>query len=444
MALQREIINQLRLIVGEGNIFTDVFDLEAYSFDSSMYTGLPDVVVLPESVQQVVGVVNLAGQYRVPLMARGAGTCLSGGAVPIHGGIVLGLTKMNKVLELDLDHERIVVETGTVNLAVQKLVKQHGYLFAPDPASMKASTIGGNIAENAGGMHCVKYGNIREHILGLEVVLANGEVILTGEMDREYASPDLTSLFCGSEGTLGIITKAMLRLTLVSEKIGTLLAVFENLDDAGNAVSQILANGLLPSSLEVMNEVITKALIKYMNVDLSPNGEVTLLVEVEGYAVELEAQMAIVRDSFIANHAITFRSAKDQAERAKLWEARQGINGIFGQLGSAQLVQDPSVPVDKIGEMMRETAKIGKKYGVIICQTCHAGDGNLQPAIMYDAKSEKQHKMAEQASDEILKIAIGLGGSVSGEHGIGIENCDLCLSSLIKQNWFSWKSLSEC
>lgn len=421
MALQKEIIDQLTAIAGEGNVFTDVFDLEAYSFDSSMHTGRPEVVVLPESSEQVVRVVKLAGRYQLPLLARGAGTCLSGGTVPIHGGIVLGLSKMNKVLELDLDNERIVVEPGIVNLTVRKLLQQHGYVFAPDPASMKAATIGGNIAENSGGMHCVKYGNTREHVMGLEVVLPNGEVVLTGEMDREYAGPDITSLFCGSEGTLGIITKAMLRLTPVAEKVGTLLAVFANLDDAGNAVSQILANGLLPSSLEVMNDVITKALIKYMNVDLSASGEATLLVEVEGYAVELEAQMAIVRDSFIANQAISFRMAKNEAERAKLWEARQGINGIFGHLGSAQLVQDPSVPVDKIGEMMREAAAIGRKYGLIICQSCHAGDGNLHPAIMYDAKSAEEHRLAEQASDEILKIAIDLGGSVSGEHGIGIE-----------------------
>ena len=428
MAIPRKQLSMMADIVGKNNILTDIIDLETYAFDSSMYNGLPDVVILPETAAQVVAVMKLAAQFDIPLLPRGAGSSLSGGAVPVHGGIVLSLTKMQKILEIDLVNERIIVEPGIINLEVQKALSKYGYFFAPDPASMKISTIGGNIAENAGGMHCIKYGNTRDHILGLEVVLANGDVIRTGDMDDEYVSSDLTTLFCGSEGTFGIVTKAMLRLTRMSEKIGTLLAVFSKLDDAGNAVSQILANGVLPTSLEVMNDVITKSLVKYMNVDL-PEGDATLLVEVEGIEAEMDAQMSVVRESFVANNAITFRMARDQEDRAKIWAARQGVTGIFGHLGSAQLVHDPSVPVDKIGEMMRETDKIGKKYNLIICQVCHAGDGNLHPGIMYDVKSAEQHEMAEKASDDILRLAISLGGNVSGEHGIGLE----------KKRFMSWQ-----
>ncbi|HZK55681.1 MAG TPA: FAD-linked oxidase C-terminal domain-containing protein [Desulfosporosinus sp.] len=416
-----DLIKRLIDIVGKENLLFDIIDLESYAFDGSMYTGRPDVVALPENMEQVVQIVKVAGQNGVAILPRGAGTSLSGGAVPLFGGIVLGFSRMKRILEIDLDNERVIVEPGISNLDLQKMLKKYNYIFAPDPASMKVCTIGGNIAENAGGMHCLKYGNTRDHVLGLEIVMASGEVIYTGDLDNNYASPNLTTMFCGSEGTFGIITKAMLRLTRMTEKVGTLLAVFENLEDAGNAVSEILSKALVPTSLEILNDVITRSLIKYMNADLPSNGVATLLVEVEGYEVELEDQMAKVMASFTANNAITSRIARDQKERSKLWEARQGVNGIFGHLGSGQLVQDPSVPVDKIGQMMRETARIGEKYGLIICQTCHAGDGNLHPGIMYDANSKEQYTKAEEASDEILKIAISLGGSISGEHGIGIE-----------------------
>ncbi|WP_434510716.1 FAD-binding oxidoreductase [Desulfitobacterium sp. AusDCA] len=420
MSTYKDINKKLMNIVGKENILTDIVDLETYAFDGSMYTGRPDVVVLPENTEQVVEIVKLAVQYNIPILPRGAGSCLSGGAVPVHGGITMGFCNMDRILELDLDNERVIVEPGIVNLNLQEQLRKYGYTFAPDPASMKVATIGGNIAENSGGMHCVKYGNTREHVLGLEIVLASGEVIYTGEMNKKFCSSDLTTFFCGSEGTFGVITKAMLRLTRMSEKVGTLLAVFSSLDDAGNAVSDILSKGLVPTSLEVLNDIITKSLVKYMGVDL-PEGEAILLVETEGYEVELDDQIAIIKDSFESNNAISYRTAENEAERAELWEARQGVNGIFGHLGSGQLVQDTSVPVDKIGDMMRETAKIGKKYGLIICQTVHAGDGNLHPGIIFDAKSEEQYKKAEEASDEILKIAIDFGGSVSGEHGIGLE-----------------------
>ncbi|HHW07215.1 MAG TPA: FAD-binding protein [Clostridia bacterium] len=415
------LVRQLSKIVGKKNALTEKADLETYGYDSSIYFHLPQVVVLPESTEQVSQIIKLANAYKVPVVARGGGTSLSGGAVPIQGGIVIATSRMNKVLEVDVINERAIVQPGITNLDLQHELEKYGYFFAPDPASQRASMLGGNIAENAGGMHCVKYGNTRDHITGLEIVLANGDVVYTGEMDQEYQSPDITNLFCGSEGTLGVITKAMVRLTRCQEAVGTLLAVFGSLEDAGNAVSEIIAHGILPASLEIMDDVIVKSLIKYLNVDLPSEGEAVLIVEVACYEIELETQMAEIIKFFEANNALSYRQATEAAERAQLWWARTAINGIFGLLGEAQLVHDPSVPVDKIGRFMSGAAEIGKKYGLIICKTVHAGDGNLHPAIMFNYSVPGQFEAAEKASDEILQLAIDLGGNITGEHGIGLE-----------------------
>lgn len=420
--IQQHIISRLTHMVGEQNVLTSPRALEVYAYDSSPFIHPPDAVVFAENREQVTAVVKLAAEHSVPLVPRGAGTCLSGSAVPWHGGISLVLTKMNRILDIDPVAGTALVEPGVVNLDLQIAVEPYGLMFPPDPASQRAATIGGNIAQCAGGIRGVKFGVMKHHVLGLEVVLPDGEVITTGMLapERQFA-PDFTGIFHGSEGTFGVITKALLRLTPLPEKTMTASAAFTSLDEAGQAVSTIIAQGIVPTTLEILDNTLIKAVDDFLQLGLPRDAEALLLVEVDGFAVELDRQMDTIKKVFAANNARDFKMAASEEERQKLWLARRSGNGALGRIKPAYMVQDVTVPVHKLPEMLRFVAQVAEKYNIVIAQMAHAGDGNLHPHLLYNPDDPEEYRRVEEASREIFMKTLELEGTLTGEHGIGLE-----------------------
>lgn len=418
--MNKSYIKKLVQIVGKNNVLTSVVDRESYAYDSSPYYHLPDIVVFPVSTEQVRRVMEFAYREKIPVVPRGAGTCLSGGAVPSMGGISLVLTKMNKILEVDIPNERIVVQTGVTNIEVQKAVKKYGYMFAPDPASLRVATIGGNIAENAGGMRSVKYGLTKDHVLGLEVVLPNGIISRTGQMVGCPGNLDLTPLFCASEGTLGVVTQAILKLTKIPPAIRTLLVTFRSVEDAGSAVSDIIASGIVPTAMEIMDDVTVMAIDEYLNYGF-PKDSTVLLIEIDGLEEELDNTVSAIASILRNNNSLSIAIAKDDVERSRLWHGRQSMNGALGRIKPGQVIQDPTVPINKMSIAFARIKEIAQELDMVIPQQAHAGDGNLHPSLMYDPDDEIEYKKVEKATEEIFKAVISMGGTLSGEHGIGLE-----------------------
>lgn len=420
--LEPHIISALKRCVGKDNVLTSRRTLEVYAYDSSPFIRLPDAVVFPESVEQVVEVLKLAAEHSLPLVPRGAGTCLSGSAVPWHGGISLVLTKMNRILDIDPLAKTALVEPGVINLRLQEALEPFGLMFPPDPASQKAATIGGNVAQGAGGIRGVKFGVMKNHVLGLEVVLPDGRIITTGMLSSEgLFGPDLTGIFNGSEGTFGVITKALLKLTPLPEKTMTASAAFGSLDEAGKAVSTIIAQGIVPTTLELLDNTLIKAVDDFLQLGLPRDAEALLLVEVDGYAIELERQMDTIKEIFTRNNARDFKMANTEEERAGLWLARRSGNGALGRIKPSYMVQDVTVPIHKLPEMLRFVTQVAEKHNVTIAQMAHAGDGNLHPHLLYSPDDPEEYKRVEAASSEIFAKALELEGTLTGEHGIGLE-----------------------
>ena len=420
--LDKKIIRELAQIVGRENILSSKITLTTYSYDSSPFFGMPGAVVFPTSTEEVVEVVKLANKYGISLTPRGAGTCLSGGAITSDEGIIISLTRFNKILEINPVDKVAVVEPGVTNLQVQLAARPYGLMFAPDPGSQNVATIGGNIAENAGGMRGVKYGCTKEHVLGLEVVLPSGEVIRTGSVNSQLtAEVDLTHLFCGSEGILGIITKAWLVLSLLSETVQTMTTTFASIEDAGACVAEIIANGVIPTAMEIMDNTVIKAVDDYLNLGFPRDAQALLLLEIDGFAKDVEVQVATIINAFKNNNALSYKVAQNEEERQELWIARRSVNGALGRLKPANIVHDIVVPRDKLATMLKKSAEIAQKYGVINGQVAHAGDGNIHPTLYFDHRNPQEVEGVEKACDEIIKETIALGGSISGEHGIGLE-----------------------
>ncbi|MEW6661806.1 MAG: FAD-binding oxidoreductase [Bacillota bacterium] len=420
--MQPSIINSLREIVGSASVLTSLIEREAYAFDSSPYFGLPDAVVFPHNTDEVSRVMQLAYSHRIPVVPRGAGTNLSGGSVPIKGGIALVLTKMNRILEIDIENETALVEPGVVNLDLQRALEPYKYIFAPDPSSQKAATIGGNVGECAGGIRGVKYGVTKNHILGLEVVLPDGSIITTGGLLGEaYPDIDLTWLMVGSEGTLGIATKILCKLTRQPEAVQTVLSVFNSLEKAGDAVSEIIARGIVPPTLEIMDRTLTRAVDDFIQLGLPRDAEAILLIEVDGYQEEIKRQIDVIIEVLQKNGAQSWRSAASAAERETLWLGRRSVNGTIGRLRPAYVVQDVTVPRDRLPEMLERVAAIGIKYGITIAQVAHAGDGNLHPHLLYQPGDQDEISRVEQASEELFHETLASEGTLTGEHGIGLE-----------------------
>lgn len=420
--MKPEVINNLRNIVGKEDVLTSRISLEMYSFDSSPYIFRPSAVVFPETTEEVVEIVKLANENNIKIVPRGSGTCLSGGAVTPDEGIIIVLTKMNKILEIDFINETALVESGVINMDITRAVENEGYMFAPDPSSFKVATIGGNVAECAGGIKGVKYGVTKEHVLGMEVVFPTGEIIQLGGFPNAADNrPNLTGIFSGSEGTFGIITKVLVKLTKKPEAVRTMIATFDSLDKAGQVVATVIARGIVPPTLEIMDKAIIRAVDDFLNLGFPRDAEALLLIEVDGYEVEVDEQIDAIVKICEEIGATSYKKAENEKERENLWLARRSGNGALGRIKPSYLVQDVTVPRSKLPDMFRKVTEIGEKYNIIIAQIAHAGDGNLHPHLLYNPKDEGEYHRAVEASEEIFKAALEMEGCLTGEHGIGLE-----------------------
>ncbi len=417
--------DQLRAIVGRDAVLDRPEDLMLYEYDGGVRTKPPDVVVFPQNTQQVSRIVKLAAAEGFPVVPRGAGTGLSGGAIPVEGGILIVFSRMNRILEVDTENMRAVVQPGVVNQILSDSVAHLGLYFAPDPSSQKACTIGGNVAENSGGPHTLMYGVTVNHVTGLEVVLPDGEIVHFGGKTAESAGYDLTGFFVGSEGTLGIVTSAIVKLLRRPERVATLLGIFETIDDAAQTVSAITAEGITPAALEMLDGWTLQTIEAFCHAGYPLDAGAVLLIELDGIAEVVEEEAEQVRKVCHEQRAREVRRAKDDAERALLWKGRKNAFGALGRVSPSFYTQDGVVPRTKIPAVLQFIEGISKKYGLRIGNIFHAGDGNLHPLILFDARDPNQLHMVEEAGREILQYCIDAGGSITGEHGVGMEKRDL-------------------
>lgn len=422
------VVAGLRAIVGTGGVIVGADELLVYECDAyTLEKRLPGVVVLPRTTEEVAAVVKLCAAHQLPIIPRGAGTSLSGTVLAVTGGVMIALTRMNRVLEVDYRNRRALVEAGCVNAWVTNAVKAQGLFYAPDPSSQSACTIGGNVGTNSGGPHTLKYGVTTNHVLGYELVLPDGEVVWLGttpDGGEDVEGYDLRGAVIGSEGMFGVVTRVLVRLIRAPQAFKTLLGVFETVDDASQAVSDIIGAGIVPGALEMMDQLITQAVEAAYHFGFPLDAGAVLIIELDGLAASLDKQAAQVVDLCRKNRARDVRIAKDDQERAELWKCRKRAFGAIGRLSPNFITQDGVVPRSKLPEMMRFIQRCSEEYGLRIPNVFHAGDGNLHPLILYDEREPDQVRRALAVSDEILTKCVELGGSVTGEHGIGAEKID--------------------
>ncbi len=419
------LVPELARIVGPDAVLWRPEDLMLYEYDALSSLRQPDAVVFPSTTEQVVSLVKLAVREKIPVVPRGAGTGLSGGAVATQGGILLGFSRMKKILEIDLESQRARVQPGVVNLDLSLAVSDEGYYFAPDPSSQKACTIGGNVAENSGGPHTLAYGVTTNHVLGLEVVLPDGEVIHTGAKFWDRPGYDLTGLMVGSEGTLGIVTEITVRLCRNPEAVKTLLAVYDRVLDATRTVAAITARGITPAALEMMDGVTLRAVEDATHAGYPRDSAAVLLIEVEGLREAVEEDADLIEAICLENQARNVRRAQTAEERDLLWKGRKNAFGALGRISPSFYVQDGVIPRTRLPEMLEYIAEVGRKYNLLIGNIFHAGDGNLHPLLMFDARDTDQSRRVLKAATEIIAKCAEMGGSITGEHGVGIEKNEL-------------------
>ncbi|MGQ0793342.1 MAG: FAD-linked oxidase C-terminal domain-containing protein [Deltaproteobacteria bacterium] len=409
----------LGVLCPEG-VISDDDELLVYECDGlTGYRIKPIFVVLPKSAEEVSGVVKLCSEEGVPFVPRGAGTGLSGGALPVEEGIVISLARMNRILEIDLENQRVVVEPGVVNISVTNAVSAAGYYYAPDPSSQIVCTIGGNVAENSGGVHCLKYGVTTNHITGLEVVLANGEIITLGGKSADATGYDLLGLFVGSEGLLGIATKITLKILRKPETMKTLFASFDRVEDAGLAVASITARGVIPAGMEIMDNLSIRAVEDTVHAGYPVDAGAILLVELDGPSAEVEAETPIVMGVLTESNALEIKIARNMDERNLFWKGRKSAFAAMGRMSPDYYVQDGVIPRTKLPEVLGRIGELSSEYGLRVANVFHAGDGNLHPLVLYDGAVEGEAERAEELSGEILKVCVAVGGSITGEHGVG-------------------------
>jgi glycolate oxidase len=418
---RNELIRELRAIVGEGFALVEKEDVIVYEQDGSIFQVMPEIVVLPASVEEVSAVVKAAKRANIPIVPRGSGTGLAGGAVPAEGGIVLSLARLNRILNIDLDNRVAVVEPGVINADITKAVAKDGFFYAPDPSSQAACSIGGNVANNSGGPHTLAYGVTTNHVLGVEVVLDDGRIVWLGSGVPDTPGFDLCGVFVGSEGTMGVVTKAIVRLMPTRESVRTLLAIFDDMDRATKTVVDITAAGIIPAALEIMDQTTIEAVERGAPVGLPRDAAAVLIVEVEGLTEHTERAMVLAREVCQRDGAREVRVAKDETERQLLWKGRKGAFGAMGALAPNYYVQDGVVPRSQLPEMMRRVAAISKRYNLTIANVFHAGDGNLHPNILFDMRNPGELERVVEAGAATLRACIELGGSITGEHGVGLE-----------------------
>ena len=413
---------RLRAAVGEPRVLTDHAQLRTYECDGlANFRVTPAIVVLAESTQHVADAVRLCSEAGVAFVARGSGTGLSGGALPVSDGVVIVLSRMRSLGPVDADNARVVVEPGVINLWVTRDAAPYNLAYAPDPSSQQVCSIGGNVAENAGGAHCLKYGFTVNHVLGAEVVLPDGSLVHLGGTAPEHPGYDLLGAFIGSEGTLGIATSVTLRLVRVPEAVQTMLVGFSSVEDAAGTVSDIIAAGIVPAAIEMMDALAIEAAEAAVHCGYPEGAVAVLVIELDGPQVEVEAQFAQVERIALARKAFETRIAQDAAERALMWKGRKSAFAAVGRISPAYFVQDGVIPRTRLPEVLGEISRMADVVGLRVANVFHAGDGNLHPLVLFDDAVDGQAHAAEELAGDILELCITSGGSITGEHGVGAE-----------------------
>ena len=421
MPLHTPILAELRSIVGREHVIDDAHDLRIFERDASIEGAAPDAVVLPATNNEVAAVIKVAARHRIPVVPRGAGTGLSGGAVTIRGGIALQVTRMRRILEIDPVGQTALVEPGVVNQELSLAAASHGLFYAPDPSSQKACTIGGNAAENSGGPHCLYYGVTTNHVLGMEVVFADGGVHWVSGDTPDRVGLDLCGVLVGSEGTLCAITKIKVRLMRIPPTFATLLAAFPTIESASHAVSAIIGHGIVPAALEMMDQVTVGAVEAHYHAGYPTDAGAVLLVEVDGIAESTRELMAAISEQLTAHDGYAMREAQTAVERDLLWAGRKGAIGALGRIKPNYYLHDGVVPRSKLPQILSAVGEIGEHYKLPVANVFHAGDGNLHPNILFDLRDTGVLHQVESAGEEMLRAVVEFGGALSGEHGIGLE-----------------------
>ncbi len=424
-ANKQELLQQLQDLLPVGAVLSEPEDLRPYECDGlSAYTRLPLAVVLPESVTQIQHILRLCTRLGVPVVARGAGTGLSGGALPHEHGLLLSLAKFNRILELDPRRRLARVEPGVRNLAISQAAEPHGLYYAPDPSSQIACTIGGNVAENSGGVHCLKYGLTVHNIQQLKIVTAEGELLTLGSTALDAPGYDLPALMTGSEGMLGIIVEVTVKLLPKPERAQVVLAAFDDVARAGRAVGEIIAAGIIPAGLEMMDRLAIQAAEDFVHAGYPRDAEAILLCELDGINAEVSTLILQVREILLASGATEVRSARDEAERARFWQGRKAAFPAVGRIAPDYYCMDGTIPRKRLPEVLQGISELSREYGLAVANVFHAGDGNLHPLILYDANRPGELERTEAFGARILELCVAVGGTITGEHGVGMEKID--------------------
>ena len=423
--LETQVKYDLMTIVDKSRYLDRPEELACYAYDAFVVEALPDAVIFPETTQEVSAILKIASRYNVPVTCRGAGTSVCGAPIPLQHGIVLCFSKMDQIIDVNPRDRYIIVQPGVVNADIQKALAPFGFFYPPDPGSMNTSTIGGNMAMNAGGPRCLKYGVTVDYVLGMEVVLASGDIIRFGSKNiKDVTGYKLSSLFCGSEGTLGIITEAILKVRPLPETVKTLMVTFDNLDNTAKAVTDIIGSGIIPVAMELMDKLTLNTIEDMANLGLDREAQGSLLIEIDGVKEACEREMSLIIEKVRENGAIHVQEATSDEERENLWTARRSAYGVFAKLAPDIVSEDVTVPVSKVPLMIRKIIDITDKYGLRVGVLAHAGDGNMHPMIPANKADKEEWRRVEKAFDEIFQAAADLDGTLSGEHGIGLAKSD--------------------
>ena len=416
-----QFIAAVQAVLGEENVVVHPDDLLVFEYDGSIDRGMPSAVVFPANTSDVSRVMALAYEAGIPVVGRGSGTGLSGGAISPPGGVQIAFTRMQEVLEVDTENRHAVVEPGVVNLDLDTHVRKFGFRYAPDPSSQRACSLGGNIAENAGGPHCLAYGTTTNHVLGMEVVLEDGSVVHLGSMARETPGYDLRGVFVGSEGTFGIATRIAVRLLPVPESVKTYLGIFPDVDSACTAVSAVIGHGIIPAALEMLDALSIQAVQNVTDVGYPDDAGAVLLIELEGLDDEVNETGRDVEAALWDTGASEVRAAEEAEEREQLWAGRKGALGALGSLAPNYYLVDGVVPRTQLAPVLRRVAEVGRKYDIPIANVFHAGDGNLHPCLLFDERQPGALETIMEAGAEVLEVCVKAGGTLTGEHGVGLE-----------------------
>ena len=421
--MRAEIIEKLRRVVGKAAVVADETELLVYECDAlTLFKQKPDAVVFPQTTEQVSGIVKIACEYGVPFLPRGAGTGLSGGALAAEGGIIIEMQKMNRILSIDQENRIAVLQPGVVNLNITQATAPFGLYYAPDPSSQQACTIGGNVAENAGGPHCLKYGMTTDHILAIEVVLANGEIVRLGNPAGESMGMDLVGTIVGSEGTFVIVTEITIRLLPKPQAVKTLLAAYHSVEACSQTVSDIIGAGIVPAALEFVDDKTIHAVeASVFKAGYPMDARACLLIELDGFQDGIEEMSDAISEICRKNQAYEVRVAKNDQERAKLWLGRKGAFGAMGRVSPDMMVMDAVIPRTRLADVLAEVDRLSELHGLAVANVFHAGDGNLHPLILFDSRYPDQVERIHKLGEAIMRVCVDAGGALSGEHGIGVE-----------------------